>query len=69
MGVQFLFTDRHAYLAAAQFHDGFDDLNQIDWPILQARDFRRDVEDPGKIERYQAEALIHQHMPVSLAVS
>lgn len=28
-----------------------------------ARDFRRDPEDPEKIERYQAEALVHVHLP------
>jgi hypothetical protein len=41
------------------------DLDKIDWPILQARDFRRDPDDPAKFERYQAEALIHRHLPVS----
>jgi hypothetical protein len=32
---------------------------------LQARDFRRDPDDPGKFERYQAEALIHRHVPMA----
>lgn len=36
----------------------------IDWDILQKRDFERDPDDPGKFERYQAEALIYQHCPV-----
>ena len=26
---------------------------------------KREPDDPGKFERYQAEALIHQHCPVS----
>ncbi|PZP40030.1 MAG: DUF4433 domain-containing protein [Azospirillum brasilense] len=64
IGISFLFTDRHAYLNAAQFSSNLDDLARIDWTILQARDFRRDPEDPGKVERYQAEALVHQHLPV-----
>jgi hypothetical protein len=33
--------------------------------LLQARDFRRDPEDPEKLERYQAEALVHRHVPIS----
>ena len=36
----------------------------MDWPLLQARDFKRDPDDPGKIGRYQAEALVHRHCPV-----
>ena len=34
------------------------------WESWQQRDFRHDLNDPGKIERYQAEALIHRHLPV-----
>jgi hypothetical protein len=41
------------------------DLDKIDWQLLQARDFRRDPEDPAKFERYQAEALVHRHLPVN----
>jgi hypothetical protein len=63
-GQSFLFTDRHAYLVAAQFSGDLGDLDRIDWRILQTRDFKRDPNDPGKIERYQAEALPHQHLPV-----
>lgn len=64
-GVPFLFTDRHAYLEAATFFSDLNDLSQIDWSILNARDFKRDPDDPGKFERYQAEALVHHHVPVS----
>jgi hypothetical protein len=63
--IAFVFTDRHAYLEAAEFHNDLGNLNRIDWRILQARDFRRDPEDPGKIERYQAEALIYRRLPRS----
>jgi len=36
----------------------------VDWPLLQQRNFQRDPNDPEKVERYQAEALIHQHVPI-----
>lgn len=62
--VPFVFSDRHAYLAAAEFFDDTDDLDRIDWDILQRRDFKRDPNDPGKFERYDAEALAHGHVPV-----
>ncbi len=64
-GIPFLFSNSHAYYQWAEFYDDLADLDKIDWPLLQARDFQRDPNDPAKFERYQAEALIHQHCPVS----
>ena len=43
--IPYLFTDRHAYLQTAQFYSGIDRLDQIDWPMLQRRDFKRDPDD------------------------
>lgn len=65
-GIPFVFTDRHAYLETARDHfcSRLEDLARIDWPILQDRDFRADLDDPGKKERYQAEALVHRQLPV-----
>ncbi len=60
-----MFTDSHTYCKLAKFYNDLSDLDKIDWKILQQRDFARDPNDPAKIERYQAEALIHQHCPVS----
>jgi hypothetical protein len=64
-GLSFLFTDRHAYLETAEFYSEMADLGKIDWVLLQKRDFKRDLNDPGKVERYQAEALIYKHLPVN----
>lgn len=64
-GLPFLFTDSHAYYQWASYHDDLSQLGNIDWPLLQNRDFKRDPDDPAKFERYQAEALIHRHCPVS----
>jgi hypothetical protein len=61
----FLFTDSHAYYQWANYYDDLANLDKIDWPLLQSRDFKRDAEDPAKFERYQAEALVHQHCPIS----
>ena len=66
--IAFLFTDRHAYLEAASFSSNIDDLGKIDWKILQNKDFKRDYNDLGKMERYQAEALVHKHMPLSALI-
>lgn len=64
-GLRFLFTDMHAYYRWATYYDDLAHLDKVDWPLLQARDFKRDENDPAKFERYQAEALVHQHCPVS----
>jgi hypothetical protein len=64
LGTRFVLTDRHAYLQAAEYSNDLEGLKRIDWEILQARDFKFDPDDPGKKERYQAEALVHQHLPV-----
>lgn len=52
IGIQFVFSDRHAYLEAAEFSGDLADLDRISWKILQARDFRRDPNDFEKVERY-----------------
>jgi len=62
-GHPFVFTDRHAYLQTAQVFDDLAHLDKIDWIILQRRDFKRDPENPEKVERYEAEALMHKHLP------
>lgn len=64
LGLPVLFTDSHAYYQWANFYSNLTDLSKIDWAILQARDFRRDPDDPAKFERYQAEALIYRHLPI-----
>lgn len=61
--VPFVFADRHAYLAMAKFSNRLADLDNLAWRYWQSRDFKRDENDPGKTERYQAEALIHRHLP------
>lgn len=65
-GRPFVFTDAHAYYRYARYYSSLSDLEKVDWALLQKRDFRRDDDDPGRLERYQAEALVYQHLPVSL---
>lgn len=65
LGLRFVFTDAHAYPHWAGYYSDLTQLDKIDWEILQRRDFKRDPDDPRKMERYQAEALIHGHVPVA----
>ena len=64
LNVTAVYTDRHAYLSSTQFYSSLGNLGNIDWEILQRRDFSRDLDDPEKTERYQAEALVHRHLAV-----
>jgi hypothetical protein len=62
--IPFAFTDRHAYTQMANYFTDLNRLDQIDWPLLNRRDFRNDPDDPGKMERYQAEALVWKYVPL-----
>ena len=63
--IPFVFTDRHAYLQTASFFSDLAQLDLIPWDLLQNRDFKKDVYDPVKFERYQAEALVYRHLPLA----
>lgn len=65
LDIPFVFTKQHAFLKTSEFFSRQEDLIKIDWPLLNSRDFRHDPDDPGKKERYQAEALIWKHVPLA----
>jgi hypothetical protein len=68
LGHLFLFTDRHAYSPTAVYYDNLRNLENINWPILQARNFQKNPDDPLPVEQYQAEALIYQYLPVNALI-
>ena len=48
LGIPFVFTDQHAYPMMAKYFTELDDLNEIDWDLLNSKNFRHDPDDPGK---------------------
>lgn len=70
-GKPFVYTDRHAYLNAAQFFSDIAKADCLPWSDLRNCDFRRDPERPDKVERYQAEALVFSdiQMPNLLGIA
>lgn len=64
LGLSFVFTNQHAYAADTDYFGDLADLPRVDWALLQSRNFKTDDADPGKQLRYQAEALIHRHVPL-----
>lgn len=65
LNLPFVFTNQHAYAAGTEFYTDIRHLDQIDWPLLRSENFKTDDADPGKGLRYQAEALIHQNVPLA----
>jgi hypothetical protein len=65
LAIPFVFTNQHAYAAGTDYYSDIADLNRVDWPLLQSRNFKTDDADPGKGLRYQAEALVHRHLPLA----
>jgi hypothetical protein len=64
LGIPFVFTNQHAYPMMAEYFTDLNDLDEVDWDLLNRKDFKHDPDDPGKKERYQAEALVWKHLPL-----
>lgn len=65
LGLPYIFTDQHAYAAGTEFFSDLAELSRIDWTLLQNRNFKTNDADPGRQLRYQAEALVHRHVPLN----
>lgn len=65
---QVVFTDRHAYLQTATYFNDEADLQGLAWDRWQNRDFKRRSADDVEMERYQAETLVHAHVPIDALV-
>ncbi len=64
LGLDYVVSDRHAYLNVANFFRDQARLAELPWNDWRNRHFQRDHEDPDRFERYQAEALVHGTVPV-----
>jgi hypothetical protein len=65
LNVPFVFTNQHAYAVDTEFYTDPQQLERIDWPLLQRRDFKTDDANPRKQLRYQAETLVYQKVPLA----
>ena len=64
--LDFVFTDRHAVLAYANFFDRIEDLHQLDWTAIRSEQWG-DRYDATRMVRElkQAEFLVCQHVPAN----
>jgi hypothetical protein len=63
--IRYVFTNKHAVSIDAKFYSSITDVPAVDWRILSKCDFARDNEDIDKTSRYQAEALVHNCIPLA----
>lgn len=62
----FAFSDGHAVMAYADFHDDLQRLDVIDWEIMKSKYWSNTLEDPDRRYRRQAEFLVHHFCSWSL---
>lgn len=65
---RFVFTDGHATMAFTRFFTETDDLDQIDWPLMQATYWHDTPQDPDRKRRRQAEFLVYNQVSVSALI-
>lgn len=63
--IPYVIADRNATLLSATIQPGRQLLPTLPWERWRAHDFRHDPNDPEKLERYMAEALVHRLLPAS----
>ncbi|HEY4286136.1 MAG TPA: DUF4433 domain-containing protein [Puia sp.] len=63
LGLHYLFSDRHAYLAHKTLYNELEDLRHLDWETIRDDTWHKQYTDLKK-EIKQAEFLVHKHVPV-----
>ncbi len=61
----FVFTDGHAVMAFSEFYNQQEDLDKVDWQIMNDSFWGDTPEDPDRKRRRQAEFLVKDFMPLS----
>lgn len=61
--LQFVFTDGHGIMDFTDFYENLNDLDKVDWDIMQARYWADTLEDNDRSRRRQAEFLVYRSLP------
>ncbi|PQJ10716.1 hypothetical protein CJD36_012145 [Flavipsychrobacter stenotrophus] len=62
---RFFFTDGQANSAVTKHYTDLNMLKEIDWDCIQQQNFSKSGDDYDRPRRYQAEFLVHNHVPVT----
>jgi len=65
-GLDWVFTDGHAVMDYTDFFDSFNDLDNVDWPLMSAHYWSDTDTDGDRRRRRQAEFLVHGFFPFEL---
>lgn len=60
----FVFTDGHAIMFLTEFYSSLNDIDKVDWTIMNERYWGDTQEDPDRKRRRQAEFLVHRKVPL-----
>ncbi len=67
-GLLYVFTDGHAIMFLSEFYAQLNDLDEVDWAIMEEK-YRADTEDdPDRKRRRQAEFLVHRKVPLDVFI-
>lgn len=55
----FVLTDGHGIMALREFYKDLEDLNEVDWHVMESKYWNDDEENPDRKRRRQAEFLVH----------
>lgn len=61
---QYVFTDGHGYHSMSQFFNDEDDLEEVDWDVVNLILWNDTEDDPDRKRRKQAEFLIFHELPL-----
>lgn len=65
-GLPFVFTDGHADMEISSFFTNLNDLNHLDWRLMDSKYWHDTSSDGDRKRRRQAEFLVHRFFPWSL---
>lgn len=63
-GLPFTFTDGHAVMNYSGYYNNYNDLNQIDWNVMQSQMWNDTIEYPDRKRKRQAEFLVFDNFPI-----
>ena len=64
--IPFVFTDGHADIEVSGQYTNLDDLQRVDWKLMESQYWNDTNEHPDRKRRRQAEFLVHQLCPWDL---
>lgn len=63
--LEYVFTDRNAKIEIAKFYNNSADLEQLNWDIINSKDWKNDETNLSRQDYKQAELLVRSHVPVN----